>query len=77
MGDSAKLDLAIYLVAIYVTWTVVNGMIARSKGRDAFACVLSSVIFSPAMIWLYLVAVPPKAPESDEEDRETSPGERS
>ena len=46
---------------VYVSWAVANTMIAEEKGRSALAALILSVIVTPIVVWLYLVAVPANA----------------
>ena len=48
----------IVLLLFYAGWCVVNGMIAMQKGRDVGAIASLSVVVTPLLIYLYLVAVP-------------------
>ena len=43
----------------YVGLTIVNGLVAREKGRFALGVVVLSVFFAP-FVYLYLLAVPEK-----------------
>lgn len=45
-------------IVIALAWTVANGLIAREKHRSLVASIISSVLFTPVVTWLYLVAVP-------------------
>jgi hypothetical protein len=54
MGTVASISA----VGLYLAWTVTNGMIAVQKGRSRMSCSLASLLFSPFLVWCYLVAVP-------------------
>ena len=51
-------------VVLWLSWIVVNALIAKEKGRSDPAAAVASVIFSPLIVWLYYVAVPPKIKET-------------
>jgi hypothetical protein len=46
--------------ALYVAWSVVNYLVAREKGRDSRVVLGSSLIFTPFLVYLWLLAVPAK-----------------
>lgn len=45
-------------VLLYLGWCVVNALIAAEKNRSAGLVFVLSLIGSPLLLWLYLVAVP-------------------
>lgn len=42
----------------YLGWVVVNGLVAKERGRNAGAAVILSVIATPLLVYLYLVGIP-------------------
>lgn len=44
----------------YAAWCFVNGLVAGEKGRSVPAAALASIIATPLLVYLYLLAVPPK-----------------
>lgn len=50
------MDIVFWVV--YVLWAVVNGVIAHMQGRQPWPVLFGSVLLSPLLIWLYLVATP-------------------
>lgn len=46
------------LLAGYVLWALVNGLIAYDQGRGFGWWAFGSLVVSPLMVWLYLVASP-------------------
>jgi len=63
----------IVLVALYGGWCLVNYLIAFEKNRNAGGLALASILGSPFLVWLYLVAVP-SVPLKPEAEYETIPG---
>jgi hypothetical protein len=47
-------------LCFYLGWCVVNGMIADAKNRGTGTILLISILFTPLLPYLYLIAVPPK-----------------
>lgn len=47
-----------YLALVYLALCVVNGLIADQKGRYAALAMVISLIFTPIVPYLYLLAVP-------------------
>jgi len=43
----------------WITFTVVNGMVASAKNRNVLGVVLTSIFLSPLTAYLYILAVPP------------------
>ena len=46
------------IILWWIVGTIVNGCIAHAKGRDTGNIVVMSLFLSPAMAYLYLLAVP-------------------
>ena len=46
-------------VLLWAGGTIVNGILAKDKGKDASTAVVLSVITSPLFVYLYLLATPP------------------
>jgi hypothetical protein len=46
------------LIPIWIGWTVVNGMVADKKGYSVGWCMAGSLVFSPFLVYLYLLAIP-------------------
>lgn len=44
--------------AVWVAWAVCNGLIADNQGRNLWWSLLGSLVISPLLVWLYLVASP-------------------
>ena len=55
-GDSG-LVFFIFIIA-WIVGTVCNAKIAKEKGRNVASAVMVSIIFSPLLSYLYLLAVP-------------------
>ena len=47
------------LIVFWISFTVMNGMIAKEKGRDVTSIVAVSIFLSPLTAYAYLLAVPP------------------
>lgn len=63
------LDLMfIALPLFYFGWCVVNAIIAAEKNRNVLGVLFLSLVFSPLLIWLYLVAVPVATPKPQESE---------
>ncbi|HVO10774.1 MAG TPA: hypothetical protein VMX54_08515 [Vicinamibacteria bacterium] len=43
-----------------IAWAVLNGLVASEKGRQAGAAVALSIVCTPMLVYLYLLAVPSK-----------------
>ena len=61
--------MEIFLLGFYFVWAVANGLIADNQGRNLWLSLVGSLIFSPLLVWLYLVASP--SPLSLEYQRKT------
>lgn len=61
------MDIVFWVV--YVLWAVVNGLIAYDQGRGFGWWAFGSLVVSPLLVWLYLVASP--SPNSLEYQRLT------
>lgn len=46
--------------ALYLCWSVVNLLVAREKGRDSRIVFGTSLLFTPFLVYLWLLAVPMK-----------------
>jgi len=56
----------IHPVVIVIGWiggSVVNGMVASAKNRNGPICVIISLILSPILVYLYVLAVPEARPK--------------
>ena len=45
------------VVAWWIGWCVVNGLIAKSRNQDPAAMFLISLLFSPFLVYLYMVGL--------------------
>jgi hypothetical protein len=59
----------IALALFWIVWSITNADIAHQKGRSIVQNLVFSLLCTPLIDWLYLVAVPPlpkkeKAPKS-------------
>jgi hypothetical protein len=52
--------IRVMVPAIYLGWSVVNTLVAREKGRDARIVLGFSLLFTPFLVYLWLIAVPLK-----------------
>ena len=62
-GENIQLlkDLVRILVpALYVGWCIVNALVAQEKGREVGTVLGCSIVCSPFLVYLWLLAVPPK-----------------
>ena len=48
------------IILAWIGWTIVNGMVAKQKGRDSSGAVVASIFLCPVFTYLYLLAVPSK-----------------
>lgn len=46
------------LIIFYVLWSIINLAIAEAKGQSPAGVFFASLILSPLLIWLFLVATP-------------------
>jgi hypothetical protein len=54
-------DLIRLLVpAFYIGWCIVNALVAQEKGREVGTVLGCSIVCSPFLVYLWLLAVPPK-----------------
>ena len=44
----------------YLALTIVNIGIAQEKDRNQIWAAVCSIVFTPIIVWMYYVAVPPK-----------------
>jgi hypothetical protein len=47
-------------IGLWLIWSAVNGVVAQEKGRSGLMVGLFSLIFSPFLGYLYILAVPEK-----------------
>ncbi len=52
------------LVGFWIVWSVVNGFIAEEKCRSVGLSIVFSLVFSPVIIYAYLLAVPSLPPKA-------------
>lgn len=50
----------IALAYFYLAWCMVNAAIAEQKNRSFTGVGLSSILFTPFIVWLYIATVPSK-----------------
>ena len=54
--------MAIVTLGLYVGWTFVNCLVADAKGKSMAVTLLASLLCTPFLPYLYLVAVPSTKP---------------
>ncbi len=59
------MELIILGFMLYVGWIFVNVLIAQAKGYPP-GVGFASVIATPVLVYLYLLAVPPKTPKTSQ-----------
>lgn len=52
----------LFLLIGWAVWTALNYFVARTKNFDVGGVILASVFLSPLLTYLYIAAVPAKAP---------------
>lgn len=57
------------VLGFYAAWAITNCLIADNQGRNLWLSLVGSILFSPLLVWLYLVASP--APNALEYQRLT------
>ena len=57
---NTELFKLLFFAYIYFLWSVVNVIIATKKGRSNTFTFFASIIATPLLVYLYLLAVPPK-----------------
>lgn len=57
--------LLVWSIGFYVGWVIVNRTIAKAKGLDDGGVVALSVLLSPLLGWLYVVAAPSRLNPSE------------
>ena len=50
------------LIFCYIVLTVINVSIADNKNRNGAIILLSSLLFTPFLVWFWLIAVPALPP---------------
>lgn len=52
------MSTALLLIVFGLLWAVVNAMIAGQKNRSSLGAFLASLVVTPLLVFLYLIAVP-------------------
>ena len=67
-GFSSFLVLAFFGggIILWLTWSLTNAIIAEEKGRSFGRNLVFSLVFSPFLGYLYILAIPFKHKESDQ-----------
>lgn len=74
MGAALGATAALGFIAFYLVWCLMNTAIARQKNRSEVAAFFLSLLLTPLMPFLYLLAVPAKpAAEGESTSRTTAP----
>ena len=62
--------MELILIIFYLGLVILNGMVADAKNYSVGWCMLGSILLTPILVYLYLLAVPPivKSPEEKKAD---------